>query len=154
MSALADGLKIIENLPDKGSITNKILLELLVKSKKQNNDSAEDKLSCPADENEKEKWLKKVISRDEAIITLTLAATASTSSNPTGSNEIVRDNRKTLHIVHFNDVYNLGTAPQSDGLPCGGVTRFATVLKELRDDLRKIGHRPLVLFSGDFVGVR
>lgn len=48
---------------------------------------------------------------------------------------------KTLHILHFNDVYNIESAAQE---PVGGAARFCTAMKSLSAHLE-----PLVLFSGD-----
>ena len=47
---------------------------------------------------------------------------------------------QTLHILHFNDVYNVESCDQE---PVGGAARFCTALKSF-------SHlEPLVLFSGD-----
>lgn len=48
--------------------------------------------------------------------------------------------RKILNIIHFNDVYEIGARAKD---PVGGVTRFATAIKN-HSNLH-----PMVLFSGD-----
>jgi 2',3'-cyclic-nucleotide 2'-phosphodiesterase (5'-nucleotidase family) len=56
-----------------------------------------------------------------------------------------------LHIVHFNDVYNLDMSYEEE--PRGGARKFASQVKAYRQELASRGFgRPLVLFSGDFVG--
>ncbi len=56
-----------------------------------------------------------------------------------------------LHIAHFNDVYNLDIAYKEE--PKGGARKFASCLKNYKKDLAANGqNRPLVLFSGDFIG--
>jgi 2',3'-cyclic-nucleotide 2'-phosphodiesterase (5'-nucleotidase family) len=55
-----------------------------------------------------------------------------------------------LDIIHFNDVYNLRSQFKEE--PVGGVTKFATVLFNLKAELQKLGREPLIVFSGDFVG--
>ena len=58
---------------------------------------------------------------------------------------------RTLHILHFNDVYNFD--PSSTEEPIGGAARFATLMDYVqRDLLTTYGCHPLILFSGDFVG--
>lgn len=47
---------------------------------------------------------------------------------------------KQLHIIHFNDVYNIESRAQE---PVGGAARFVTAVQNLRD------LNPLILFSGD-----
>lgn len=61
---------------------------------------------------------------------------------------VTQGNRE-LHIAHFNDVYNLIEQKVSN-TPAGGAARFATVVRELRDDIAP--KELLILFSGDFVG--
>jgi 5'-nucleotidase len=58
------------------------------------------------------------------------------------------DLTRRLTIVHFNDTYHLPPfkPPGSKGI-IGGVSRFHTVLSQLRET-----ENPLVLFSGDFMG--
>lgn len=53
-----------------------------------------------------------------------------------------------VHIVHFNDVYNL--QPQHKEEPVGGAARFMTILRELKAELAP--QKVLVCMSGDFVG--
>eukprot|EP00439_Symbiodinium_sp_Y106_P025348 s4618_g3.t1 len=53
-----------------------------------------------------------------------------------------------VHIVHFNDVYNL--QPQHKEEPVGGAARFMTILRELKAELAP--KKVLVCMSGDFVG--
>lgn len=57
--------------------------------------------------------------------------------------------KKILHIFHFNDVYNFEPAYEEE--PIGGAARFCSYLQSLRE---KLGSevKPLILFSGDFVG--
>mmetsp|Transcript_14164 Transcript_14164/g.23565 ORF Transcript_14164/g.23565 Transcript_14164/m.23565 type:complete len:553 (-) Transcript_14164:267-1925(-) len=55
-----------------------------------------------------------------------------------------------LDVLHFNDVYNL--EPQFADEPVGGATRFMTVMDELKKSIVAEGGKPLVAFSGDFVG--
>lgn len=56
--------------------------------------------------------------------------------------------QKTLHVVHFNDVYHLPPfKPSTARGVVGGASRFHTVLAEIREN-----YNPLVLFSGDFMG--
>ena len=62
-----------------------------------------------------------------------------------GTNKTAR-----LDIIHFNDVYNLDAQYSED--PIGGATRFMTVVEDLRTKLAAEGRKPLILFSGDFVG--
>ena len=50
---------------------------------------------------------------------------------------------KTLHIIHFNDVYELPARSQE---PVGGAARFCGLLKACE---AKLDPPPLVLFSGD-----
>lgn len=50
---------------------------------------------------------------------------------------------KPLRILHFNDVYHL--LPQPKNEPVGGISRFYTLLNQLR----QLPGKPLVLFSGD-----
>ena len=58
---------------------------------------------------------------------------------------------RTLHILHFNDVYNLDPSVTEE--PIGGAARFATLMDYVqRDLLTTYGCHPLILFSGDFVG--
>jgi 5'-nucleotidase len=58
---------------------------------------------------------------------------------------------RTLHILHFNDVYNLDPAVTTE--PIGGAARFATLMDYVqRDLLTTYGCHPLIVFSGDFVG--
>ena len=69
------------------------------------------------------------------------------------SKEAVPDSTQSrfLHIVHFNDVYNLDMAYKEE--PRGGARKFASQVKAYRQELAGHGFgRPLVLFSGDFVG--
>ena len=62
----------------------------------------------------------------------------------------LQDNR-TLHILHFNDVYDLDPMFHSD--PIGGAARFATLMDFVqRQLLTTYGCHPLILFSGDFAG--
>ena len=65
-----------------------------------------------------------------------------------------RYDSKTLHILHFNDCYNLTPKLKSPPLhhaeAYGGFARFSTILKE---EITKCGDsKPMILFSGDFVG--
>lgn len=55
--------------------------------------------------------------------------------------------RKTLTIVHFNDVYNLIEREGPLAPVVGGAARFHTLLSKIRERAH-----PLVLFSGDFMG--
>eukprot|EP01036_Dinobryon_divergens_P040848 gene40848-54065_t len=56
-----------------------------------------------------------------------------------------------LHIVHFNDLYNLDMSYEEE--PRGGARKFASQMKAYRQELAGRGFgRPMVLFSGDFVG--
>lgn len=55
--------------------------------------------------------------------------------------------RKTLTIVHFNDVYNLIEREGPTAAVVGGAARFHTLLNKIRER-----SHPLVLFSGDFMG--
>ena len=72
------------------------------------------------------------------------------SVKSSGSHWRLEDGR-TLHILHFNDVYNLD--PSSKEEPIGGAARFATLMDYVqRDLLTTYGCHPLILFSGDFVG--
>ena len=58
---------------------------------------------------------------------------------------------RTLHILHFNDVYNLD--PETEEEPVGGASRFASLMDYLqRKLLAAYGCHPLILFSGDFMG--
>eukprot|EP01038_Epipyxis_sp_PR26KG_P013996 gene13996-18771_t len=57
---------------------------------------------------------------------------------------------KSITILQFNDIYNL--APSYTEEPIGGAGRFATVLKKIQQDLKSKGSKPLIVFSGDFVG--
>jgi len=50
-------------------------------------------------------------------------------------------NRKTLTILHYNDVYNIDTQVKNE--PIGGAPRFCTAVNSFKD------LNPLVLFSGD-----
>ena len=84
-----------------------------------------------------------------------------------------KGNSKTtrLDIIHFNDVYNLDSQYAED--PIGGAARFMTVVEggavqlsfmssahaiffilllEIKEKLAAEGRKPLILFSGDFVG--
>lgn len=47
---------------------------------------------------------------------------------------------KVLHIIHFNDVYNL---KEDESEPVGGAARFITATEQYKH------LNPLVLFSGD-----
>lgn len=59
--------------------------------------------------------------------------------------------KRTIHVVHFNDVYNLEPSYTDD--PVGGASRFSTCLKQITSKLIGQGYaNPLILFSGDFVG--
>ena len=59
--------------------------------------------------------------------------------------------KRTLHIIHFNDVYNFD--PEYEEEPIGGASRFTTFLDALKHKLDKSYQcKPLLLFSGDFVG--
>lgn len=49
--------------------------------------------------------------------------------------------KKTLTILHYNDVYNIDQQVKSE--PRGGAARFCTAIKSFKH------HNPLVLFSGD-----
>ena len=52
-----------------------------------------------------------------------------------------------LRFVHFNDVYNVS---ESSAEPVGGISRFVTIAKSYRDDVKYKGQpRLLTLFSGD-----
>ena len=67
-----------------------------------------------------------------------------------GTDWNTRDKRK-LHILHFNDIYDLDPAFRAD--PVGGAARFASLMEYVqRDLLTTYGCHPLILFSGDFVG--
>lgn len=50
------------------------------------------------------------------------------------------ESTKTLHIVHFNDCYNIESAARE---PVGGAARFVHTVQSLNH------LNPLVLFSGD-----
>ena len=68
-----------------------------------------------------------------------------------GPREARESDSRFFHIVHFNDVYNLDSAYEEE--PVGGARRFATALKQFKQELAHSNcMRPLVLFSGDFVG--
>eukprot|EP00164_Ancoracysta_twista_P004385 GFYU01005913.1.p1 GENE.GFYU01005913.1~~GFYU01005913.1.p1 ORF type:complete len:579 (-),score=167.83 GFYU01005913.1:142-1878(-) len=56
--------------------------------------------------------------------------------------------KKTLHILHFNDIYNLDAKDPQKYSHCGGATRFATLLR----DQMKQHPQALITFSGDFIG--
>lgn len=72
------------------------------------------------------------------------------SVKSSGSHWRLEDGR-TLHILHFNDVYNLDPSVTEE--PIGGAARFATLMDYVqRDLLTTYGCHPLILFSGDFVG--
>lgn len=45
-----------------------------------------------------------------------------------------------LTILHFNDVYNVEARDQE---PCGGASRFSTMVKSF------VHQQPMILFSGD-----
>ena len=62
-------------------------------------------------------------------------------------NELLKT--KKVHVVHFNDVYNM--LPMSDDDPIGGVTRFAAVLKKLKAQIAAKGEQLITVFAGDFV---
>jgi 2',3'-cyclic-nucleotide 2'-phosphodiesterase (5'-nucleotidase family) len=66
--------------------------------------------------------------------------------------QILNNNNKKniLDIIHFNDVYNL--EPQYSEDPIGGVSRFNTALTNLKKELASQGRKPIIIFSGDFVG--
>lgn len=49
---------------------------------------------------------------------------------------------KQLRILHFNDVYNV---EEREAEPCGGASRFKTLLNRLRGD----ADDGLVTFGGD-----
>ena len=51
------------------------------------------------------------------------------------------DTTSELHILHFNDVYNV---EERDQEPIGGAARFKTALTQLKKT-----HNALVVFSGD-----
>ena len=51
------------------------------------------------------------------------------------------DNKNTLTILHYNDVYNIDQQVKSE--PVGGASRFVTAINSFKD------LDPLVLFSGD-----
>lgn len=56
-----------------------------------------------------------------------------------------------LHIIHFNDARNLNSAYSDE--PRGGARKFATAVKQYKQTLaEKSFCKPLVLFSGNFVG--
>ena len=52
------------------------------------------------------------------------------------------ESEKVVHVLHFNDVYNLASRPKKE--PVGGAARFITATKQKSEGLN-----PLVLFSGD-----
>lgn len=54
---------------------------------------------------------------------------------------MISSEKKPIHILHFNDVYEIRENPKSQ--VCGGADRFATVLKDYKEQ------EPLILFSGD-----
>lgn len=65
--------------------------------------------------------------------------------------EIREPESRFLHIVHFNDIYNLDIAYEEE--PRGGARKFASQMKKYKQELAFKGFfKPLVLFSGDFVG--
>lgn len=49
-------------------------------------------------------------------------------------------NGRILHILHFNDVYNVESSAHE---PVGGAARFCTAMKSFSH------YDPLILFSGD-----
>ena len=58
---------------------------------------------------------------------------------------------RVLYIAHFNDAYNLNSVYREE--PKGGARRFAAALKTYKQQVAVLQMaRPLVLFSGDFVG--
>jgi 5'-nucleotidase len=65
--------------------------------------------------------------------------------SPFGSDEVVVPGPEgkvpDLHILHFNDVYDLNPRPKPE--PVGGAARFATAVKSFAH------YNPLLLFSGD-----
>jgi 5'-nucleotidase len=50
-------------------------------------------------------------------------------------------NKKTLTILHYNDVYNIDSSVKAE--PVGGAARFVTAINSFKEQ------NPLVLFSGD-----
>ncbi|GMH75889.1 hypothetical protein TL16_g06902 [Triparma laevis f. inornata] len=55
--------------------------------------------------------------------------------------------RRSIEIVHFNDVYDIEGRSQS---PQGGAARFVSKVKEIYEEVESAsGTQPLVLFSGD-----
>ena len=58
--------------------------------------------------------------------------------------ESIKENRKKLNIIHFNDVYNIESR---DVEPVGGSARFITAI----EDLMSRNEPTLVLFSGDAI---
>lgn len=54
--------------------------------------------------------------------------------------------RKSLHVVHFNDVYHLEPFKHDGPGVVGGASRFLTKLRQIQTE-----HNPLILFSGDFM---
>lgn len=55
--------------------------------------------------------------------------------------------RRRLHVVHFNDVYNLEATSKDSGA-FGGAARFSTKLKELREKDPNL----MLVFGGDLFG--
>lgn len=52
----------------------------------------------------------------------------------------MQSNKQPLHIIHFNDVYQIGENSKD---PVGGVARFKTAI----DSFKEV--KPLLVFSGD-----
>lgn len=59
-------------------------------------------------------------------------------------------NTRTVHVFHLNDVYNFDPAYKEE--PIGGASRYATKLNALKTELVAHECKPMVVFSGDFVG--
>ena len=66
----------------------------------------------------------------------------------TTATEAVAGKPRRLHVMHFNDVYNLEPTGGKDGEPLGGASRFANKLKEMR----AADPHLLTVFAGDLFG--
>lgn len=58
---------------------------------------------------------------------------------------------RTMHIFHFNDVYNFDPAYQTE--PIGGASRFAAELTKLRQALVADECTPMVIIISTFVKI-
>lgn len=75
---------------------------------------------------------------------------ASTFSSDQKSHAGCDLNPRVLDIIHFNDVYNLEQIYTEE--PVGGAAKYATFIQNLKEKCKKENRKPLILFSGDFVG--